>query len=52
MALRFIPASISDAEIRKNVRFVTENGFINYYGMQRFGTYNIRTHTLGKEILK
>jgi tRNA pseudouridine13 synthase len=28
-----------------------ENGFINYYGMQRFGTFSISTHTIGKEIL-
>lgn len=27
-------------------------GFINYYGMQRFGTFSISTHEIGKEILK
>lgn len=29
-----------------------ENGFINYFGMQRFGTFSISTHEIGKEILK
>lgn len=27
------------------------NGFINYYGMQRFGTFSISTHTIGKYVL-
>ncbi|VVT46377.1 uncharacterized protein SAPINGB_P001183 [Magnusiomyces paraingens] len=29
-----------------------DNGFINYYGMQRFGTFSISTHTIGVHILK
>jgi tRNA pseudouridine13 synthase len=28
------------------------NGFINYYGMQRFGTGSISTHTVGQHVLK
>ncbi|KAL2155946.1 hypothetical protein VTH82DRAFT_688 [Thermothelomyces myriococcoides] len=28
------------------------HGYINYYGLQRFGTYSIGTHTLGMRILK
>lgn len=28
-----------------------ENGFINYYGMQRFGTFSVSTHEIGKELL-
>ena len=27
------------------------NGFINYFGMQRFGTFSVSTHLVGKEIL-
>lgn len=27
------------------------DGFINYYGMQRFGTFSISTHTLGVRLL-
>ena len=33
----------------KNLR---DNGFINYYGMQRFGTTSISTDKIGLEILK
>lgn len=29
-----------------------EKGFLNYYGMQRFGTFSISTHELGVLILK
>src|SRR5688572_21654039 len=26
------------------IKNLASNGFINYYGLQRFGTYNIATH--------
>lgn len=29
-----------------------DNGYINYFGMQRFGTFSISTHTLGALVLK
>ncbi|ODV82438.1 tRNA pseudouridine synthase D [Suhomyces tanzawaensis NRRL Y-17324] len=29
-----------------------EKGFINYYGMQRFGSFSISTHVLGVHVLK
>lgn len=29
-----------------------EKGFINYYGMQRFGTFSISTHEVGKQVLQ
>ena len=51
IALRFIPIEISDAQIKANVINVKENGFINYFGMQRFGSYNVRTHEIGRECL-
>lgn len=51
MALRFIPREISDAQIRANVNSCKNNGFINYFGMQRFGSYNIRSHQIGRECL-
>ena len=51
VALRFIPRDIPDSEIRKNVQNVKEHGFINYFGMQRFGSYNIHTHEIGRECL-
>jgi tRNA pseudouridine13 synthase len=32
--------------------YLKHNGYINYYGLQRFGTYTIGTHLLGMKILK
>lgn len=29
-----------------------ENGFLNYYGLQRFGTFSTGTHVTGKRMLK
>jgi tRNA pseudouridine13 synthase len=51
VALRFIDNNISNDEITQNVKAAQTNGFINYFGMQRFGSYSVRTHTIGKEIL-
>lgn len=34
------------------LKSLKEKGFINYFGMQRFGTFSISTHEIGKEILK
>ncbi|KAH3902332.1 probable Multisubstrate pseudouridine synthase 7 [Saccharomycodes ludwigii] len=30
---------------------LTEKGFINYFGMQRFGTFSVSTHEIGKILL-
>lgn len=38
--------------IRKRIQAVEESGFINYYGMQRFGTSNVPTHHIGILVLK
>lgn len=38
--------------IANNVNSVKKHGFINYFGMQRFGSYNIHTHTVGVQVLK
>lgn len=43
--------SVEDIMI-KSFQSLKDNGFINYYGMQRFGTFSVSTHTIGKEILK
>jgi len=51
VALRYIDANLSDEEISLNVKNAIESGFINYFGMQRFGSFSIRTHQVGKEIL-
>jgi tRNA pseudouridine13 synthase len=34
------------------VMHLQEHGFINYYGLQRFGTYGIGTDDIGKKILQ
>lgn len=51
VALRFIDNSIEDSQIKQNIKNVKDLGFINYFGMQRFGSYSIRTHEIGKAIL-
>lgn len=42
--------SIEDALV-PILNSLRDTGFINYYGMQRFGTFSISTHEIGKEIL-
>ncbi|CAN6611080.1 multisubstrate pseudouridine synthase 7 [Trichomonascus vanleenenianus] len=37
--------------LNKALESLKTNGFINYYGMQRFGTFSISTHTVGKYVL-
>lgn len=38
--------------IAKSMECLRDDGFINYYGMQRFGTFSVSTHTVGSHILK
>lgn len=46
----------SDEELKGNVEqsleSVKKNGFINYFGMQRFGSHKVNSHKLGILILK
>ena len=37
--------------IEKTLTCFNENGFINYFGMQRFGTLSIPTHVIGIALL-
>ncbi|KAJ3109118.1 hypothetical protein HDU96_007328 [Phlyctochytrium bullatum] len=37
--------------IEKRMKSLEENGFINYYGMQRFGTRAVSTHVVGIAML-
>eukprot|EP01127_Copromyxa_protea_P007970 TRINITY_DN1812_c0_g3_i1.p1 TRINITY_DN1812_c0_g3~~TRINITY_DN1812_c0_g3_i1.p1 ORF type:complete len:726 (+),score=254.94 TRINITY_DN1812_c0_g3_i1:197-2179(+) len=49
IVLRYVD---SDEEtLIKACESIKQNGFINYYGTQRFGTGTISTHTVGKELL-
>jgi tRNA pseudouridine13 synthase len=50
VVFRFV--NISDEELRKSIELLTENGFINYYGMQRFGVSVIPTHRVGELVIK
>lgn len=34
------------------IRTLKEQGFINYYGMQRFGNSTVQTHVIGLALLK
>ncbi|CAG5084099.1 Oidioi.mRNA.OKI2018_I69.PAR.g10546.t1.cds [Oikopleura dioica] len=38
--------------VAKAYKSLNEKGFVNYYGLQRFGTSAIATHEIGIEILK
>lgn len=54
MAIRDLPddESISDEQIDEAVKSWTTHGFINYFGLQRFGTKAIATHEIGRAILQ
>ncbi|CBY14201.1 unnamed protein product [Oikopleura dioica] len=41
-----------EAIVAKACASLNEKGFVNYYGLQRFGTSSIATHEIGVEILK
>lgn len=40
-----------ESDIEAALTSLKENGFINYYGMQRFGTFSISTHEVGRHVL-
>lgn len=44
--------SKSDAFIKGLGQQLRENGFINYYGLQRFGTFSTRTDSIGVKMLQ
>ncbi|KAG0430756.1 hypothetical protein HPB47_022399 [Ixodes persulcatus] len=48
--LRDVVGSRSDIE--EAVQSLSEKGFINYYGTQRFGTTSVSTQEIGRELLK
>lgn len=41
----------SDELIKSSFESLKKNGFINYYGLQRFGTHGISSHEIGKNLL-
>ncbi|RUS32204.1 pseudouridine synthase [Jimgerdemannia flammicorona] len=42
----------SNAVIDASLTSLRERGFINYFGMQRFGTSTVSTHAVGRALLK
>lgn len=48
--LREIDAS--DVDLQASMVAIKEKGFINYYGLQRFGTREVSTHTIGRALIK
>lgn len=41
-----------DETINASLDSLRNNGFINYFGMQRFGTFSVPTHIIGTHVLK
>ncbi|WPK26554.1 hypothetical protein PUMCH_003912 [Australozyma saopauloensis] len=46
------PAENLEQIVLQSYKSLSENGFINYFGLQRFGTFSISTHVLGIHLLK
>ncbi|KAI9907539.1 hypothetical protein PsorP6_016537 [Peronosclerospora sorghi] len=43
---------VSDEQLHGAIQSWSEYGFINYFGLQRFGTKSIATHEIGRAILQ
>jgi tRNA pseudouridine13 synthase len=41
-----------DGKVRKMLEDLKNDGFINYFGMQRFGTGCVPTHSVGRKVLQ
>lgn len=39
-------------DVKKAAKHVSQKGFLNYFGLQRFGTFSTRTDTIGKKMLQ
>lgn len=44
--------NVDESSLKEACSNLEKNGFINYFGMQRFGTGKVPTYDLGKEILR
>lgn len=42
----------SDESIENALSKIKKNGFLNYFGLQRFGTSDVPTHVVGLAILR
>jgi tRNA pseudouridine13 synthase len=52
ITLRELPAALTADEVAGAMSSLRERGFINYYGMQRFGTSLVSTHSVGALLLR
>ncbi|KAJ1912755.1 multisubstrate pseudouridine synthase 7 [Mycoemilia scoparia] len=52
IVLRYVSESTSQEDIEKSLKGLQNDGFINYYGMQRFGTSTVASHEIGIQVLK
>jgi tRNA pseudouridine13 synthase len=43
---------LANKVVGESVRQLQDDGFLNYYGLQRFGTFSVGTDEIGKKILK
>lgn len=42
----------NEGELEEALQSLKNNGYLNYFGMQRFGTSSVLTHTIGCAIMK
>lgn len=42
----------TEQDLQESLVSLKNNGFLNYFGMQRFGTSSVMTHTVGCAIMK
>jgi tRNA pseudouridine13 synthase len=52
IVLRDIPFELSETVIGASVDAWAKLGFINYFGLQRFGTTSVPTHAVGRALIK
>lgn len=49
VAIRFV--NTDETIVNERLSLLKQNGFINYYGLQRFGSADIQTHEVGRALL-
>ncbi len=49
---RIVVRDIEDGEVEETLRIIKENGFPNFFGIQRFGITRPITHVVGKYLLE
>ncbi|OQS01024.1 tRNA pseudouridine synthase D (TruD) [Achlya hypogyna] len=52
LVLRNIPQDVTDEAIATAVKSWASMGFVNYFGLQRFGTKSIPSHVVGRTLLR